>query len=106
LWAALAVAAAVFALFLRGRRLEGELARAKVNAESAKAKAEVARFRGAAEVHLQAAAEKAVKVQRLEATRAAVRESGERERKELSAMSPTELDAAYLALAREKAPRP
>lgn len=97
-WAALGAAVAVLGLFLRGRRLEGELARAKVQAESAKAKAELS---GAAR-HLQRAAEQQHKVMRLEKMRAVVHAQTDKERKRLSTMNPKELDEAYLRMAREK----
>lgn len=90
---------------MRGRRLEGELASAKVSAEVSRARVEVSRERGASAVHLQIAAQKSQEVMKLETARALVREKGANERKKLAAMSPSELDAAYLQLAEEEKPR-
>lgn len=103
-WFALAAALAVLSLFLRGRRLEGELAHAKVVAEVSAARVEVAVSKGQADVHVQRAIEKHLHVQRLEAVRAQVREKVTEEHRRLAALSPKDLDDAYLRLAQEKKP--
>lgn len=102
-WAALGAAAAIFFLYLRGRRLEGEIAKLKVEGETARARAEVARLRGKAEVLTAAAEQKRVEILAVEATRAQLKELGAAERKKLAALSPGELDDAYRKLAQEKA---
>ena len=104
-WAACGAAIAILFLFMRGRRLEGELASAKVSVEVARARVEVQREHGAAAVHMQIAAQKGQQVLKLEEVRVLVREKGAAERKKLAAMSPKELDEAYLQLAKEERPR-
>jgi len=104
LWAALGAAAAIFVLFLRGRRLEGEIATAKVAVEAARARAEVSRDQGIAATHLQVAAVKGEEVAKLEAVRSMVRKQGDKERRQLSALSPREVGEAYLKMALKKLP--
>jgi hypothetical protein len=104
LWAALAVAGSLFALYLKGRRLEAELAKAKLQTETAKAAAVGARAQGRAETHLKRADEHAAKAALIEIQLEEIRAVGASDQKKLNAMPPSAVTAEYLKRLREKKP--
>lgn len=102
LWAALGVALGVLGLYLRGRRLEGEIAKAKVALETERAKAALAQKRVSAAAHHTKALRHVERVSKLESARDLVRTAAREEQHRLSGMSPSEVHKAYLELAARK----
>jgi len=101
-WAALGVGLTLLGLYLRGRRLEAEIARTKLKAEAANAKAQAARSGGRAEVHLDAAAKHRERAIALEHSSKVVRAEGEKEQRRLAALPPDKITEEYLKLAMKK----
>ncbi len=99
-WAGLAVAVSIGLLVLRGRRLEAELAQAKVREHSARAKAVTAKAQGRREVHEEAADLAAAEAVELEAEAVRVEVAGSHERERILELSSTERNQEYIELAR------
>jgi hypothetical protein len=101
-WAALGVALALLDLYLRGRRLEAELAQAKLHQVVAQAKAGIAKDEGRAEVHLERARQAERRIEEVETARALASTIGAADEKRLSAMGPSEVHAEYMKLLVQK----
>lgn len=101
-WAALGVGLSILFLFLRGRRLEGELARARIAAQAAESKATAARASGRADIHLDKADEHTERANKLERDAQRIRSLGEKEQKRLAALPPDKVTEEYLKLAEKK----
>lgn len=95
-WAALASGLAIFALYLRGRRLEAELAEAKVKHESAMARLSATRDSEKAAVHIEKAATHERKIRELEAARKILAHANEEEAKRLAALPPDRIHEEFL----------
>lgn len=102
IWAALAAAGALLWMYLRGRRLEAEIARAKLREDAARAAAESAKSEGRAQTHLEKADEHASRADLLEKRRKTIQKADKKERKRLSALHPDEVTAEFLKLAKRK----
>jgi hypothetical protein len=101
-WAALGAALTILLMFLRGRRLEAELARQRLRVEAADAAALSARSDGAARVHLDRADEHAAKADALQDKAIRVRLLAREEHKRLAALPPDAVTDEYLKLAEKK----
>ncbi len=99
---ALSGALALLFMFLRGRRLEGELAHAQLLTAAANAAVVSAASEGEAQIHLDAAAEHASNAAQLQLHVAAVSKLGTAEQARLAALAPSEVTAAFLKLAQSK----
>lgn len=104
-WAAILVGGTILGLYLRGRRLEAKLAESRVALSGARAKADIAKDRGRAEVFEAQAEVHASHVEDLESARVMVREVAAEERERLQRLEPEEISEEYIRLAREKADR-
>lgn len=105
-WAAGAAALAILVLLLRGRRLEAELAQAKLREQKERAKAQAAKHVGRAEVHSEAADQAAAEAAELEAELLNIERRGEQEKERIRELPPAELDREYkehVRRARERA---
>lgn len=102
LWAALGVGLTILGLYLRGRRLEAELGRAKLGEQAAAAKADASRNAGRAEAHLETADLHAARAQELSEKVDKIREAGSKEAQRLAALPPDKITAEYLKLAERK----
>lgn len=103
-WAALGVATTLLGLFLRGKRLEAELAQSKLKEEASKAAVTGALSMGKAQVHLERAGEHAAKAALIEAQLLNIKDQGETEQKRLRAMPPSQVTDEYLKMLRGKQP--
>lgn len=104
LWAALGVALTLLGLYLRGKRLQGELAKARLDEEAAKAQASAATDIGKSMVHLDQAEAHQQKAAQLQKTITTVSKMGEAEQAHLHAMPASEVTDAYLKMLQEKKP--
>jgi hypothetical protein len=100
LWAAVFAAATILLLYLRGRRLEGELAKSKLKEQASKAYALTAKHEGAREVHEKAAELAAAESKELEKERLVIAERGEHERERIKSLPGHEVHKEYVELAR------
>lgn len=98
LWAAIGVALALLGLYLRGRRLEAELARERLHKTAALARAATAADRGRAEVHLERARVAATRIDHIESARELATASGAREERRLAALPPDKVHEEYMRL--------
>jgi hypothetical protein len=98
-WAALAAGIAILLLVLRGRRLEAELAQAKVREHSAKAKAKTAEAWGKRAILEQQADLAAAEAEEIEKEVQEIESKGEVERKRLLEMPSNEVHKEYQDLA-------
>jgi hypothetical protein len=103
-WAALAVGLTLLGLYLRGRRLEAELAKSLFQTATAKAKSVGAKAQGKAEVHLQQAEAHATNAQAISKKLEAIQAAGETERKRLAALPASQVTDEYLKLLKQKKP--
>lgn len=104
LWAALGAASVLLLMYLRGRRLEAELAREKLKSHAADAAAQAARSEGKAQVHMEVAAAHESRAEELAARATEVRKLGAVEQKRIAALPPSKVTSEYLKLAaKEKA---
>lgn len=101
-YAALGAALALFALYARGRRLEAELAAAKLNTDLANASAASAASEAAAKVHKEAADVHAQRVEVLETHAATLNAVSKEEQKRLAALPPDQITSEFLKLAKQK----
>jgi hypothetical protein len=101
-WAALGVATTILFMYLRGRRLEAELARERLRVEAADAAALSARSDGAAQVHLERADEHSAKADALQDKALRVRMLAREEHKRIAALPPNAVTDEYLKLAEKK----
>ena len=99
LWAALAAGIAILFLILRGRRLEAELAQAKVREHSAKAKAATSEAWGKRAILERQADLAKAEAEELEKEVKQIEGQGEEERKRLLKMSGHEVHQTYLDMA-------
>lgn len=102
LWAAFAAALAIFVLYLRGRRLEAELATTRLATENARAHAELSRGKRAAQRHFHNAGVHALRAQELEKARQLVAKSHRKDQATLAALPPAQVHDKYLELARKR----
>lgn len=103
-WAALGVALTLLGLYLRGRRLEAELAKSLFQTATAKAASVGAKAQGKAEVHLQQAEVHAANALDITKKLDAIQDAGEKERKRLSAMPASQVTDEYLKLIKSQKP--
>lgn len=101
LWAALFAAGTILVLYLRGRRLEGELAKTTVEVMRHKAQVVSAKHAGARYVHEQAALQAAHEAAELEKERRAIEERGEQEYERIQTLPGHEVHKEYVELARK-----
>lgn len=101
-WAALTIGLSILGLYLRGRRLEAELGKAKLAVYASEAKASAANNTGRADAHLQAADAHAERARDLEKTLDTISEASAKEHKRLVALPPEQITAEYLKLAERK----
>jgi uncharacterized protein YdaU (DUF1376 family) len=101
-WAALGVALSLFFMYLRGRRLEAELAAEKLKTHAADAAAKSARSEGKAQVHLEAAAKHEHRVEELQDKVIEVGQLGKKEQARIEAMPPSKVTSEYLKLATQE----
>lgn len=99
LWAALGAALALFVMYLRGRRLEAELAAAKLKSHAADAAAKSASSEGRAQVHLEVANKHNARVEELQDKYLALLSVGKETEKHIAALPPDEVTNEYLQLA-------
>lgn len=102
IWAALGVGLSILGLYLRGRRLEAELGRAKLAAQASEAKSKAARASGRADIHLDVADEHNARANELEAKAKLIRTLGDKEQARLAALPPDKVTEEYLKLAEKK----
>ena len=101
-WAAGGVALALLLMYLRGRRLEAELAETKFKMHAADAAATTARNEERAQVHMEAAAAHEQKAEELEKQRETIKKAGVYEQKRIAALPPAKITSEYLKLAAEE----
>jgi hypothetical protein len=97
LWAAVAAAGTLLLLYLRGRRLEAELAAERLKAIAAQSAAVTAKHEGRAEVHRQRADEHAQKAVEIAGKVAAVEQQGAVDKKRIATMPSSKVTQEYLA---------
>jgi hypothetical protein len=102
LWGALATGLGVAWLYLKGRRLEAELAKAKVKLEQARATASARRHQANAAHHFNKSLTAADRVTKLEETRKQIARVSLEEQAALSKLPPDKVHKAYLELAKRK----
>lgn len=103
-WAALGAGLTLLLMYLRGRRLEAELAEAKLKSHAADAAAKAARSEGRAQVHMEAAAVHESRAEDLAAKAEEIKKLGAVEQRRIAALPPSKVTSEYLKLAaREKA---
>ena len=102
IYAAAGAALALLGLYLRGRRLEGELAHARLLAEVSSAAAATAKNEGEAQVHLATADMHAVRAEALREHVVTVRAASGVEQQRLAALPPSEVTSEFLKLAQRK----
>lgn len=98
IWAALAVGGVILGLYLRGKRLQAELVKAKFQASVAEAEALTARNQGAAAAHLGAAQEHAQNAAVIETAITEIQATGQADLTRLHAMSAAQVTEDYLKL--------
>ncbi len=99
IWAALGAALALLLMYLRGRRLEAELAVSKLKTHAADAAAQSARSEGRAQVHLEKADVHAERAGRLQVQYEEVSKLGKAEQKRIAALPSSKITSEYLKLA-------
>lgn len=99
LWAAVAAGLAILLLVLRGRRLEAELAQAKVREHSAKAKAATAEAWGKRAILERQADLAAAEAEEMEKEVAQIENKGSEERKRLLKLPAHEVHQEYVDMA-------
>lgn len=104
LWAALGVALTVLTLYLRGKRLQGELAKARLDTEAAKAKAAAAQDIGKAMVHIDEAESHRKKAEQIQKAITTVETHGVDEQKRIHALPASAITDEYLKSLRGKKP--
>jgi len=104
IWAALGVALTILGLYMRGKRLQAELAQAHVDTEAAKAAAAGAQDLGKAMVHLDAAEQHAAKAASIQQTLKVVETSGAEEQKRIHALPASKATSEYLKSLQGKKP--
>jgi len=103
LWAAATVAGSLLLLYLRGRRLEAELAAEKLKTVAARSAAVTAKHEGRAEVHHQRADAHAERAAEIASKVEIVERQGEIEKKRISTMPASKVTQEYLdAASRDK----
>jgi hypothetical protein len=103
-WAALGVALTILGLYMRGKRLQAELAQAHVDTEAAKAAAAGAQALGKAMVHLDAAEQHAAKAVSIQKTLKAIETAGAEEQKRIHALPASKVASEYLKSLQGKKP--
>lgn len=104
IWAALGIAVTILSLYLRGKRLQGELVRARADTEAAKAKAAGERDLGKAMAHLDEANAHRAKAEVIKTTLKQIEDVGTNEQKRIQAMSQKQVTAEYLKSIRGQKP--
>jgi hypothetical protein len=104
-WAALGVALSLLLMYLRGRRLEAELAAEKLKSHAADAAAQAARSEGKAQVHMEVAAKHESRAEELSEAAKEVRKLGVVEQKRIAALPPSKVTSEYLKLAAQEKAR-
>lgn len=103
-WAALGVATTLLGLYLRGRRLQAELAKAQLDASVAIAASAGAQDLGKAMVHIDNARIHSEKAATIEAQLKVIETAGVKEQARIHAMPPKQVTSEYLE--RIKASKP
>lgn len=103
-WAALGVATTLLGLYLRGRRLQGELAKAQLDAAVSKAAASGAQDLGKATVHLDNANTHRIKAAAIEHTLQQIETAGAQEQARIHAMPPKQVTGEYLKMLKDRKP--
>ncbi len=102
LYAAAGAALALLFMYLRGRRLEAELAHARLLTEAANAAAMSAKSEGAAEVHLDAADKHNARAEALQDHALSLVSLEEAEQRRIAALPSKQVTAEFLKLAQRK----
>lgn len=101
LWQALQSAWNVFGLVMKGRRLEAELAQAKLREQTARAGAHAAKNWGARTIHEKQANQAAAEARELEVETRKIQSGGQDEINRLQGLPGHEVHKEYLELARQ-----
>lgn len=101
-YAAGSVAIALLVMYLRGRRLEADLAHARLLTQAAQAAATSAATESAAKVHLAEASKHSAKATSLQRRVMDLNKVSETERKRLAALPASKVNEEFLKLARSK----
>jgi hypothetical protein len=101
-WAALGAGTTLLVLYLRGRRLEAELAQTQLKLHAADAAAKGARSEARAKLHMERADEHNARVVELEKIGAVIEKMGQDEQRRIAALPPSQITAEYLRLAGEE----
>lgn len=104
LWAALGVALTILTLYLRGKRLQGELAKARLDEEAARAKFKAAEDLGKSMVHFEEAEDHAKKATKLQDAILIAEQHGAEEQKRIHALPASKITDEYLKLLKEHKP--
>jgi uncharacterized membrane protein YfbV (UPF0208 family) len=104
-WAALGIATTILGLYLRGRRLQGELVKAQADKEAAKALSVGAKDVGESMAHLDAANAHRAKAEVIKNTLRQIESAGEAEQKRIHAMSQSQVTDEYLRMIRSQKPQ-
>jgi uncharacterized membrane protein YfbV (UPF0208 family) len=104
-WAALGIATTILGLYLRGKRLQGELVKARAATEAAKALSAGATDVGKSMAHLDAAAKHRANAEVIKKTLSQIEFAGEEEQKRIHAMSQNQVTDEYLRMIRSQKPR-
>jgi predicted Zn-dependent peptidase len=104
IWAALGVALTILGLYMRGKRLQGELAQARVAEDAAKAAFVGAKDLGKAMVHIDAAEQHAAKAEAIQKMIDTIEKSGVDEQKRLHALPASKIPREYLKSLQGKKP--
>ncbi len=102
LWAALGVALALLGLYLRGRRLDAELAKAKLERTVADSRATTAKDQGRAEVYQERVRAADRRIEGIRSARDLAVMAGAAEEKRLAALKPDRVHEEYLKLLERK----
>ncbi len=101
-WVAFGAALALLGLYLRGRRLEAELAQAKLQQVVSQAHAGISKNEGRAAVHLERVKAAERRIEEIETARALATSSGLIEEKRLNALSPDKVHLEYMKILLQK----
>jgi hypothetical protein len=102
LWAALAVGLTMLELYLRGRRLDANLAQEKLQHVASEARANMARNAFREELHLERARIAQHRIEEIETARALAASSGSKEEKRLSTLDAKAVHVEYMKLLMKK----
>ena len=101
-WAALGAALVLLELYLRGRRLDADLAQEKLQHVAAQARANLARNAFKEELHQERARVAQHKIEEIETARALAGAAGAKEEKRLSTLNAKDVHSEYMKLLMKK----